>query len=705
MRAQAGTMPAAVRRTQATTRIRIVCSLAVFGFSLALYLWTLAPTVTLVDSGELIVAVHTLGVAHPPGFPLYLLLAHLISLVPLGSVAFRVNFASAVFAALAVTATTLAVLELLVTADRDGPGRVRSTPGKRKLAPSAGTKLEAGELNWVAGATALTAGLLFCASRTLWSYATVAEVYTLNTFLIALIVFFLFRWRRRILEQRETARMPGGDTSGRPDRWLNAAALVFGLALGVHHVTVGLMLPAFAVLVLATEGLRFFFGRRLAKAAAWACAGLCIYIYLPIAAAREPLMNWGDPSTLGRFIAHVTGFQYRVFLESRFDLLARQLVDFFMRTAREFGSPWFPIALAAAAFGLGSLYSKTRGIFWFLAAAVLANLAYNVQYEIAEDKDAYYLPVFIMLVVAAAYGLGSVLESLSGKSWRGIRMPRVVCVLCLAAIPAVAIASNYAYDNRRNYFIARDYVENILKTVQPGAMLLTLDWQVYSPMFYLREMEGFRRDVVAIDINQLRRSWYFDYLERVYPATMQQARSEVDAFLEDLRGWEREPELYERDRVLNRRISDRFRVLILTLVANHARTAPVYVTQDIAGYPTGGPDSDWTVQIATDYQLVPEGLVFRLFKDQRFHEPEQPSLVTRGLVDGTIRFAADDVVMTKVLPVYIGMSYNLGRYLAAAGRHEAAIRAFQQALTLDPAFLPAQQAIAESQAALRRDPR
>src|SRR3989454_11249588 len=88
----------------------------VFVLSLLLYIWTLAPTVTLVDSGELIVAARSLGVAHPPGFPLYVMLAHLASLVPVGSVAVRVNFASAFFAALASAMLTLVVAELMTIA-------------------------------------------------------------------------------------------------------------------------------------------------------------------------------------------------------------------------------------------------------------------------------------------------------------------------------------------------------------------------------------------------------------------------------------------------------------------------------------------------------------------------------------------------------------------------------------------------------------
>src|SRR3982750_4317989 len=77
--------------------------------SLSLYIWTLAPTVTLVDSGELIVAARFLGVAHPPGFPLYVLLAHLATLVPFGNVALRVNFASALFGAASAAMLTLVV--------------------------------------------------------------------------------------------------------------------------------------------------------------------------------------------------------------------------------------------------------------------------------------------------------------------------------------------------------------------------------------------------------------------------------------------------------------------------------------------------------------------------------------------------------------------------------------------------------------------
>src|SRR6266704_3714087 len=101
-------------RASRSFRAELLCAGAVFLVALFLYSWTLAPTVTLTDSGELIVVAHGLGVAHPPGFPLWVILAHLASLVPLGNVAVRINFSSALFAALASAMLTLVVAELMV---------------------------------------------------------------------------------------------------------------------------------------------------------------------------------------------------------------------------------------------------------------------------------------------------------------------------------------------------------------------------------------------------------------------------------------------------------------------------------------------------------------------------------------------------------------------------------------------------------------
>ena len=100
-------------RITSLAAVPLLCAGTVFLVALLLYSWTLAPTVTLTDSGELIVVARGLGIAHPPGVPLWIILAHLASLVPFGNVAQRINFSSALFAALACAMLTLVVAELI----------------------------------------------------------------------------------------------------------------------------------------------------------------------------------------------------------------------------------------------------------------------------------------------------------------------------------------------------------------------------------------------------------------------------------------------------------------------------------------------------------------------------------------------------------------------------------------------------------------
>jgi len=195
-------------RTISFARAELVCAGAVFLIALFLYCWTLAPIVTLTDSGELIVVAHGLGVAHPPGFPLWAIVAHLASLVPLGNVAVRINFSSALLAALASAMLTLVVAELMITTSYPTKTKERGAPKKGKTADSTVAPV-------LTFAPAVGVGLLMVFSRTLWSYATIAEVYTLNALLVLIVLFLMLRWRRRIVADRsEVGAVFGRLTTG-----------------------------------------------------------------------------------------------------------------------------------------------------------------------------------------------------------------------------------------------------------------------------------------------------------------------------------------------------------------------------------------------------------------------------------------------------------------------------------------------------------
>ena len=216
-----------------------------------LYLRTLAPTVLyydlpdLRDSAMLQTKAYVLGVPDYTGYPTYVMLGRLFTFLPVGDVAYRVNLASAVYAALAVVLVYLVGVQL--------SGRVVAA---------------------VAGATAFAVSWLF------WSQAIVAEVYTLNALFVALVLFVLLLWRGR-----------------RRDRYLLLAAFLMGLSL-THHLTSGLLLPAGLVFVLMVERRKLSDLGLVLKGVGLFLLGLLPYLYLPIRASMDYLPEgwvWGQP--------------------------------------------------------------------------------------------------------------------------------------------------------------------------------------------------------------------------------------------------------------------------------------------------------------------------------------------------------------------------------------------------------------------------
>jgi tetratricopeptide (TPR) repeat protein len=409
-------------------------------------------------------------------------------------------------------------------------------------------------------------------------------------------------------------------------------------------------------------------------------------------------MNWGNPRSLQEIWWHITGRQYRVFFSFSPATVGAQFVEFCRMAGREFGFAWLPLALFLAVAGLASAYKRDRTVFWFLLLIVLADLAYALNYEIAEDKDAYYLPAFISIAIAAGLGFRWLIPL--APSWRSpMWTPYVAAATAIVLTSATAFAANWPFNNRRHYFIADDYVENLFSTIAPNGLLLTQDWQVASPMLYAQEIEQRRGDVKVVDINLLRRSWYFDYLKHAHPGMMDRSREKIDPYVAILKQWESDPAAFSRSQDLTQRISMAFLEMIQAIVRNEIKIAPVYITNDVLI--ADSLNSYLTRWIPQTYQLVPQGLVFNLTTDQSFHESPEPHLRMRGLADGTVRFAKDDVATLKIMPAYTRMLTNRGKYLASVNQLERASHAFKEALALDPNLSAAQQGLAESTAKLR----
>jgi len=195
----------------------VAAAILTAAIALGVYIYTLAPSVTMEDSGELITAAAQFGVPHPPGYPLWTMSGWtLTQLLPVGSYAWRINLLSALFGAAAS-----GVLALLAV----GSGRW--------LLASVFAELETGWRDRLTFFGGMTAGLALAFSESMWSQAVIAEVYTLNALFLVSVLYCLFRW------------------SVRPEGvgWLLGAVLAYCLGMTNHH-TLMLMLPAFVLLVL-----------------------------------------------------------------------------------------------------------------------------------------------------------------------------------------------------------------------------------------------------------------------------------------------------------------------------------------------------------------------------------------------------------------------------------------------------------------------
>jgi hypothetical protein len=328
---------------------------------LGVYLATLAPDVTTGDSGELITAAATWSLAHPSGFPLYLILGHgFVRLFGFVSPALAMNLFSAVAAAVAVAAVRR--LAEILTEDR--------------LAAAA-------------------TSLLLAFGASFWSQATAARVYALGALLLALTLLELARLERE-----------RGGTLARAWLW-------FGLGMANHLVT-GIALP-----LLLRSSLRTTGGWRAAlRSALAALPGVLLYAYVPLVAASDPVQNWGDPSSAGRLVAYLTRAD---FWNKRF---VREPHDAAIVAAHYLGQipvelSWAGAALLALGLVIGARrrrYAVAVGLYLFAA-----NVSLMIWHGSRQDIlhwGRYLISGWIGLALIAGIGLERVLRALPHPALR-----------------------------------------------------------------------------------------------------------------------------------------------------------------------------------------------------------------------------------------------------------------------------------------------
>ena len=326
------------------------------------YLWTLLPGPGYHgDTAKFAFVGYTLGTPHETGYPTYVALNYVFThLVPFGSIAYRANLLSALFAVLCCL--VLYRIQLLLSIDR-----------------------------W----SAFIASLVFGLTVTFWSQAVIAEVYTLNALFVALVVFFFIRWHFH----------------GRK-RDFFAACAIYAISFG-NHLTMITALPAIIFMVWTTNRRVFIEPRTILGVLALIALGAAQYLYLfwRYSAPETSYMEMQTPD-LSSFLYSVTGghFKSRMFgyplswvFYYRVPLFAEFMVKEFLYLLP------FPL--------IGIVLFRFSRTNIFLLLLIAGNLFFAITYSIS-DIFVYLIPSYLVLSIYLGEGLKSTFQLLEKKRLR-----------------------------------------------------------------------------------------------------------------------------------------------------------------------------------------------------------------------------------------------------------------------------------------------
>ncbi len=425
----------------------------VFFPALLLYASTAAPSLTWAhdgaDGGDLITAAITNGVPHPPGYPTYVTLGQLIARIPLGDVAYRFNLFSAVCMALATAFTALSIAAFVVSA---------------------------------ASSIAIIASLFFATAPMVWGQATIAEVHALNACFVALIVYLI----APIVFRGETVS---------PGR-LTLAAGLWGVAFG-NSITVAALTP---LMIVAWW--------RLPRRSLWPILalllGLSLYALIPLRAAQQPPINWGDATSLDRFIALITAEMYRGYaLGTTPAELFTRLIAFAQLIVAQYG--WLGVSLGMVGVYYALIGSNKN---WRWLAVTIAFYSFFALSYSAADSALYLIPVWMFGAWAIARGLLALTSYVLVRSLPVGRITYYFLLIIFLLGPALNILIQLPVMNLRTDHAASDFANAVLTAAPPNALIVTENDGHTFALWYHRHVVGQRPDLAVVDQRLAGYPWY-----------------------------------------------------------------------------------------------------------------------------------------------------------------------------------------------------
>jgi hypothetical protein len=536
--------------------------------ALILYIATLAPTTQFWDTSEYIAAAYTLGIPHPPGNPLFVLMAHVFGMLPLAAgYATRINLFAAVTSAVSAGCWFLVAERWL-----------RSFVS----------------VLWARRLCALAGAMVSATAFTVWNQSVVNEkVYTLSLLSIALILWLIVRWDDQpagqahdhyllliiyLLALTVTNHMMGvlvgpvvmvllypplKRDKPATDRETMIGWSQFLIFFGVWALLLSLGLEHWEFIAIAgavfLAALVFAF---MAGNASFALAalgvvviGLSVYIYLPIRAGFHPAINEGEPSNWQSFWAVLTRQQYGKpsILDNPTQppgpdnthhtivLYGSQLLNYLQYFTWQFGHDWSDrvqrvLAVVFGFLGIGGAMRHWRAdkrtaaamtlLVFFFTFALVFYLNFKYGYSLhseqpisaheVRERDYFFMVSFAIWGIWVAMGIAWLLEGVSDlfREREPTESRRWLYGTPLAAVALIPLIGNHLTASRKSETLARDFAYDLLQSVEPYGVLVTAGDNDTFPLWYAQEVEHIRQDVTIVNLSLANTDWYVRQLQR-----------------------------------------------------------------------------------------------------------------------------------------------------------------------------------------------
>jgi hypothetical protein len=338
---------------------------------------------------------------------------------------------------------------------------------------------------WLAG---LAAGFAFGLAPLVWSQAVITEVYTLQAFLTALILYLY--------------AFPS-------PRFESLRGLLLGLAMGNHLTTIFLLPLMFLDFRAVDRDRAQRPASSLPRQAVWFAIGLSIYLILPLRALTNPPVNWGNPITLERLWWLVSGELYQsYYLQPQMAEIGGRIQVWASLLVQQFG--WF--GMLAGIFALVLLFKPTRlylSTLWIGFAYTSFALVYS-----SDDSHLYLIPAYLSFAVWIGLGIGSVLGRVSSGS-RVLLWGMGGLIAVYLGLHAFNVAPQVDASEDQ---LAEMFRKQVVAEVPKDALVFLKGDRAVFTVWYFHFALGQRPDLAVVAEELLHFDWYLETLRHTYPA-------------------------------------------------------------------------------------------------------------------------------------------------------------------------------------------